>query len=64
MVLTEFSEPARTKRGGAESIVLVRPNNLKIQIVGTNAQVLLNETPPHGKKWQVLVRVDVEEVDE
>jgi hypothetical protein len=64
MELTEFSEPARFRRGGAQTITIARPDNLKIQIVGPSATVLLNETPPHGKKWVVLIRVDIEETDE
>ena len=64
MELKDFFEPARAKKAGAEVITITSPSKIKIQITGQGAKTMLDESPPQGKKWQVMVRIDVVETDE
>lgn len=64
MELQEFAEPPRVKKWGEEVITLTPPSKIKIQITGPGAQILLDDAPPTGKVWHVLVRVEASETDE
>jgi hypothetical protein len=63
MELNVFSEPARTKFGGEDIVILTSPSKLKIQVTGPGAQTLLDIAPPQGKQWRILVRVEAIETD-
>jgi len=64
MELLDCSEPARARKAGAETLILTRPGKLKIQLTGPGERILFNDNPPSGKKWELLVRIDVLETDE
>lgn len=63
MELHDFTEPLCVRKGGSETITLTPPNKLKLQITGPGASVILDEVPPDGKTWTVLLRVDIVEND-
>jgi len=64
MELQTFSEPARVKKGGEDVVTLTPPSKIKIQITGQGAQTLLDASPPAGKKWRILIRIEAVETDE
>ena len=64
MEIITFSETAHVRKGGSETFILTPPSKIKIQVTGQDARTLLDVSPPQGKKWNVMVRVDVEETDE
>lgn len=63
MELTDFTEPARRKKAGAQVITISFPSKIKIQTTGPGAQTLIEVGPDKGTVWQILVRVDMEETD-
>jgi|WetSurSiteA1Bulk_404760.scaffolds.fasta_scaffold52847_4 hypothetical protein len=63
MQLTNAAIPACAWKTGQEKIELLPPSNLKIVTTGDVPMVLLNDGPTHGKKWEVMIRLEITETD-
>lgn len=67
MAIELILRSAPTIRGdhyfGSAEKTLVHDSKLKLQLTGPDAEVLLFEGPPEGKKWAVVINVFVKETE-
>ena len=60
-----YDEAVNIRRtvGGHESKTLQFPSKLKIQITGPGAETIIEDGPPEGRKWTVLLTLECKESD-
>jgi len=64
MLLDNIDQPARRWLQGWETITLLSPAKLRVQITGSPDGDILHEGPPTGKQWIVKIRVEITETPE
>ena len=64
MELMTSTHPEKVRKWGEQTITVTPPSKLRIQITGTDAQIILDEAPPAGKVWSVFIRVEAAETDQ